>query len=46
MIGFTQIYIDDNGYPSETETQWVASAFVFLFWTIYVGKVRHVGDTK
>jgi hypothetical protein len=46
MIGFTQIYIDDDGYPSERETQWAASAFVFLFWTIYVGKVRHVGDIK
>jgi hypothetical protein len=44
MVGFTEIYVDNNGKPTENETQWIASAFVFLFWTIHVGKIRHIND--
>jgi hypothetical protein len=44
MVGFTKIYVDDNGKPTEKETQWIASAFVILFWTVHVGKICHISD--
>ena len=46
MIGFTKIFVDDDGFPSEKDTEWVADAFVVFAWVVYIGKVRHISEVE
>ena len=40
FFGWTQLYIDDNGMPSETQTKWKASCFILFTHVIYIGEVK------
>lgn len=44
FIGWRTLYIDDDGYPADRETQWLASCFVLLWWVVYVGEVSIVPE--
>ena len=39
-FGWSEIYIDDYGMPSDTETNWKASAFILFTHVIYIGEVK------
>lgn len=37
---FTKIYVDEKGDPTTDKTRWIADAFVFIFWVVYIGKIH------
>jgi len=43
-FGWTECYIDSDGYPSEQKTKWKASCFVLFTHIIYIGNVREVRE--
>lgn len=43
-FGWTEIYVDDDGEPSQVETKWKASAFVFFTHVIWIGNTWRADD--
>jgi len=41
-FGWSEVYIDKDGMPTEEVTQWKASAFILFTHVIYVGEVTPV----
>ncbi len=39
-FGWEKLYIDEDGMPTEKETQWIASCFVLFTHVIYVGEMK------
>lgn len=39
-FGWSKLYIDYDGTPTEEETQWTASCFILFTHVIYVGEVK------
>ena len=39
-FGWEKLYIDENGFPAENETQWIASCFILFTHVIYVGEIK------
>ena len=39
-FGWTEIYVNSAGLPSDEVTPWRASAFVLFTHIIYIGKVK------
>jgi len=39
-FGWKEIYIDNDGMPSDIETEWKASAFILFTHVIYIGEVK------
>jgi hypothetical protein len=44
LIGFTKVYVDEEGYPTDEESVWIGDAFVVFGYVIYIGKIRRAGD--
>jgi len=39
-FGWRELFIDVNGYPTDEETDWKASCFIFFTHVIYIGEVK------
>ena len=44
FFGWSKCYVDDDGYPSENETRWIASCFILFTRVVYVGEVSENPD--
>lgn len=41
-FGWQELNIDENGYPTDKETGWVASCFILFTHVIYIGEVKDI----
>lgn len=44
FLGWTDIYVDEQGYPTEEITRWVATGFILFFLVVYVGEMRDIDN--
>ena len=40
FLGWKWLPVDEEGYPSEIESDWEGECFVLFGWVVYVGAVR------